>query len=489
MFDPSQSETASPNEVTDRMNAISISGGINLDAREDIVIEGDVVGRDKVTQMQGDNISRDKVEIHAEPGATVIVGLPLPRSALSIIFAAIFIVVVIILMYVVNSLTPSSSLSSGGPNISLVTRTNANKSGASSQVFVTPNDAYSKPAVQSPDTVLTPTRDLGSILSSSPTFVPATPVPSNTPTPTPTPEIFSTISSSNAERITQLALWEDDSATRVIWALNDKMLLIGSHFTYLHILDGATLEGSQPIDVPRSTDGMILSPDGTSLALVDSFSGVALWDVINQSEIGNLVGSKGTRTAAFSPDGTLLATGTDMTVKLWDVVDRKEIRTLVVKDGIRTLAFTPDGKHIAVGGDLIRLLDVSNGQETRSFIGSENVNCIDFTPDGQELVAGSFYGWIKSWNIASGSLVHSLIGHPSIGNTAWIRGIALSPDGKLVASVAAGEPTFKLWNLADGRELQTFVGHSQEVESVAFSADGTKIASGGGDGVRLWGVK
>ena len=67
-----------------------------------------------------------------------------------------------------------------------------------------------------------------------------------------------------------------------------------------------------------------------------------------------------------------------------------------------------------------------------------------------------------------------------------IRGIAIAPDGKTLATASYDE-TIKLWNLKTGKELQKLTEHSQDVECLAISADSKILASGSDDNtIKLW---
>ncbi|MEM0979379.1 MAG: hypothetical protein AAGH78_03800, partial [Cyanobacteria bacterium P01_H01_bin.58] len=72
------------------------------------------------------------------------------------------------------------------------------------------------------------------------------------------------------------------------------------------------------------------------------------------------------------------------------------------------------------------------------------------------------------------------------GHSARVFSVAFSPDGSTVASGSA-DNTIKLWNPADGSEVTTLKEHSAEVLSVAFSPDGRSVASGSADNtIKLW---
>src|SRR5262245_51886362 len=67
----------------------------------------------------------------------------------------------------------------------------------------------------------------------------------------------------------------------------------------------------------------------------------------------------------------------------------------------------------------------------------------------------------------------------------YVSSMAISADGKHLA-VAGGGNDFVVWDLATGARLHLLKGHTQSVQCVAFSLNGTTLASAGYDGIRLW---
>jgi len=190
---------------------------------------------------------------------------------------------------------------------------------------------------------------------------------------------------------------------------------------------------------------------------------------------------------AFSPDSTVLASGSDTTVQLWDVATGQLQQTLEGHSSrVCLVAFSPDSTVLASGsGDAtVRLWDVVTGQLRQTLKGHDSRVClVAFSPDSTVLASGSGDATVQLWDIVTGQLRQTLKGHSS-----WVCSVAFSPDLTVLAS-GSGDATVRLWDIVTGQLRQILKGHSSWVCSVAFSPDSTVLASGSADGtVRLWEV-
>jgi WD40 repeat protein/mono/diheme cytochrome c family protein len=195
------------------------------------------------------------------------------------------------------------------------------------------------------------------------------------------------------------------------------------------------------------------------------------------------------QSAAFSPDGSLLALGGYRTVKILDAATQKVLRALDGMPGnANSVQFIAGGEQLmAAGGEPglfgeVRIWNVADGAPLRTIRGHKD--CLydaALSPDGATLATAGYDQQILQWNFSTGELLRTLSGH-----NAAVYDLEFSPDGQILAS-ASGDRTVKLWNVASGERLDTLGQSLLELYAVAFSPDGKRVAAGGVDNrIRVW---
>ena len=101
---------------------------------------------------------------------------------------------------------------------------------------------------------------------------------------------------------------------------------------------------------------------------------------------------------------------------------------------------------------------------------------------------GSANGDIITLNAITGSRIAVLSDHTDGVNTDGVNCVTFSSDGRSLVS-GADDNTVKLWDMQTGGVVRTFLGHTRPVCSVSISADYTKIVSGSGEAICLWDIQ
>ncbi len=213
---------------------------------------------------------------------------------------------------------------------------------------------------------------------------------------------------------------------------------------------------------------------------------------------------------AFSPDGKKVASGSkDRTIKLWEVSTGELLQTLKGhRNKVQSVAFSPDGRLLASGSednsvklwnvDTGELIDTLKGHEESWLAADRKVFSVAFSPDGNKIASGNWDKSIMLWEVRFGKALHfikgrtkrfwGLVEEKGDGHTDSVNSVAFSPDSSILAS-GSFDNVIKLWEVSRGKLLRTLKGHGDFVLSVTFSPDGNMLASSSYDkSIKRWEV-
>jgi WD40 repeat protein/serine/threonine protein kinase len=240
--------------------------------------------------------------------------------------------------------------------------------------------------------------------------------------------------------------------------------------------------------------------DGLTLATGSADKTIRLWDVKTGQAKAILQGHTDyVSCVAFSSDGWLASASLDKTIRLWDGRTGEHKKTFLGHTQfVRCVAFSPDNLTLASCSydQTVRLWDLKSGQVRAILRGhTGDISSVTFSPDGLSLVSTSLDNTVRLWDTRTGQTKATLTEHALIVNSA-----AFSPDGHTLAN-GSDDRTIRLWDLSPGQPKSLLQGHTEGITSVAFSADGLTLATGSGGErdfrefhylsgeVRLWDVK
>lgn len=248
---------------------------------------------------------------------------------------------------------------------------------------------------------------------------------------------------------------------------------------------------------PHLVVSVAFSPDGRRLLTGSTDQTARIWDLADGRELSILRGHSGrVGSVAFSPNSKRALTAGSPGAKVWEVERVGEV--LGSEGGVwATVACSPGGHRVAVAkGETPKIYDVDTGLELHVLKGHvSSVRCLAFSPDGGRLVTGGCprtrihrgrkirigEDTAKIWDTHTGCELNTLRGHSS-----GVACVAFSPDGTRIATGSA-DKTVKIWDARTGRGLLTFKGHSDSVRCLAFSPEGKRLLTGSTDqSPRIW---
>lgn len=238
------------------------------------------------------------------------------------------------------------------------------------------------------------------------------------------------------------------------------------------------------------------SADGKQLASAGENNLVRTWQSDTGVPLGTFAGhAAAPQVAAFTAAGVLSAAA-DGSLIVWQAAPSFTLErtiggvddTTTFSDRVTALAFSPDGSMLATGGGEpsrdgeLKIFNPADGTLVREIpeAHSDTVFGLEFSPDATYLASSAADRFVKVFKVADAKLARSFEGH-----THHVLDVTWKSDAKVLASAGA-DNVIKVWDFTTGDQLRTTAAFEKEVTAIAFvGATPQVLASSGDKTVRL----
>ena len=184
--------------------------------------------------------------------------------------------------------------------------------------------------------------------------------------------------------------------------------------------------------------------------------------------------------AAVTPDRSLVATSSDAGRLIVRDAGGRQVAAWQVGGSPNELAIDPVGRQVAAALNEGPIVLARLGDPAVRTIGRDSSAAITvaFSSDGAQLAAGGRDGRVRVWRDGGRPRTLGAMDGP-------VFSLAFSPDDRHLAASGA-DKTVRVYAVSGSGPPQVLRGHADAVPSVAFTADGARLVSGGLDGLRVW---
>ena len=307
----------------------------------------------------------------------------------------------------------------------------------------------------------------------------------------PPTESVVTISAENVDQLISIQTLTFDEAVIPKWISDGSAFwVLGMRTATLY--DSHSLQEIATYDVSEYGTLYDISPDGRLIAYALEEPDIILYDVIAQQETGHIPVDTYVQNAAFSPDGSVLGASSmdEWKVSLWDTKTQQEIKTLT---GFETAApvysfqYGADGKTILwISRGTVQPQDIESETLVPKINHEDFISCVALSPDGNLLatsaagtVDGEFKPIVTIWEAHTGESL------AVFSDADYFSALAFSPDGSLLAAGEKNKILF--WNMESMQSAGEIAAPAEFINSIQFAPDGTSLLTGATEGiVQIW---